>query len=181
MIQLRSSIDRWGLVARMLHWGMFLLFGVTVYIGFYMVDLPRGFATYQVYSLHKSLGITLLVLAAVRWLWRLMDTVPQRPLVPQWQSIVASAMVAALYVVMWVIPLSGWLYNSAAGFPLQWFGYLHWPALMDANPSIKVIARQVHETTVYIFMGLLVMHIAAACKHHWVDRDDIMRRMMPFR
>jgi cytochrome b561 len=181
MMRLRSSIDRWGLVARILHWGMFLLFGVTVFIGFYMVDLPRGFAKYQVYSRHKSLGITLLVLAVMRWLWRLIDTAPGRPVMPRWQSIMSSAMVAALYVVMLVIPLSGWLYNSAAGFPLQWFGYIHWPALLDANPSIKVIARQVHEAAVYIFMGLLLVHIAAACKHHWVDRDDIMRRMLPFR
>ncbi len=178
--RLRSSVDRWGVGARWLHWGMLLLYGASISLGFYMVDLPLGFAKYRAYTLHKSLGISLLVLIGVRSLWRLIDAAPISVVSSRWQRVAARIVRVAFYIVMWVMPLSGWLYNSAAGFPLQWFGYIHLPALVESNPHIKILAKDVHVGAVYVLMCLLCVHVAAAGKRHWIDRDGTWQRMAPF-
>jgi cytochrome b561 len=78
------------------------------------------------------------------------------------------------------VPLTGWLFNSAAGFPLQWFGTVNLPAIAAANPALKRIARELHETGVWLLVALVVMHAAAAIKHHFVDRDRTLSLMVPW-
>ncbi len=175
---LRSTVKKWGPVTRILHWGMLLLVGA-IAVGYYMTDLPLGAAKLKIYALHKSVGLTLLMLAALRLAWRMGERRPPLPPLPVWQARAAAGVHALLYALMFAIPLSGWLYNSAAHFPLQWFRLVNLPALVAPDPALKVLAKQAHEIGVLLLIGLVMLHAAAALKHHFVDRDATLRLMLP--
>lgn len=174
----RSTATDWGAVTRLFHWGMLLLFVGIVSVGFYMTDLPLGPKKLKIYALHKSIGLTLLGLAVLRVLWRLGERRPASPPMPAWQERTAAATHVLLYVLMFVIPLSGWLYNSAAGFPLQWFHLVNLPALAAADPGLKALARQIHFAGVVTLIAIVALHAAAAFKHHFVDRDRTLLAMV---
>jgi len=174
----RSTATSWGAVTRSFHWGMLLLFVGIASIGLYMTDLPLGPRKLRIYALHKSIGLTLLGLAALRLLWRLGERRPAPPPMPTWQARGAVATHALLYLLMFAIPLSGWLYNSAAGFPLQWFHLVNLPALTAADPALKALARQLHAGGVLLLAAVVALHAAAALKHHFVDRDRTLRAML---
>jgi len=178
-MQVRSTPSRWGAVTRLFHWGMLLLIGAIIPVGIYMTDLPLGPAKLRVYALHKSIGLTLLGLAALRLLWRLGERRPALPPMPAWQGRAAAATHVLLYVLMFVIPLSGWLYNSAAGFPLQWFHLVNLPALAAADPGLKALAKEAHVTGVVTLIAIVALHAAAALKHHFVDHDGTLQAMLP--
>jgi len=175
----RSTATDWGAVTRLFHWGMLLLFIGIISVGFYMTDLPLSPKKLNVYALHKSIGLTLLALAVLRLLWRLGERRPASPPMPAWQERVAAATHVLLYVLMFVIPLSGWLYNSAAGFPLQWFHLVNLPALCASNPGLKVLAKELHVAGVLCLIAIVALHAAAALKHHFVDHDRTLLAMLP--
>jgi cytochrome b561 len=176
---LRSAANGWGPVARLFHWGMLLLFIGIVALGYTMTGLPLGAAKLKVYALHKSIGLTLLGLAGLRLAWRLGERRPALPPMPAWQAKAAGAAHGLLYGLMFAVPLSGWLYNSAAGFPLQWFRLVNLPALAATDPALKLLAKQAHETLVVLLIAVVALHAAAALKHHFIDRDATLRLMLP--
>lgn len=165
-------------MTRFFHWAMLLLFIGIVSVGYYMTDLPLGPKKLKIYALHKSIGLTLLGLAVLRLLWRLGERRPALPPMPAWQVRAAGAMHVLLYALMFAIPLSGWLYNSAAGFPLQWFHLVNLPALAAADPALKATAKEIHEAGVATLLVLAGLHAAAAFKHHFVDRDNTLTAML---
>jgi len=175
----RSTPAGWGSLARLFHWGMLLLFVVIIPIGLYMTELPLGMKKLKLYALHKSIGLSLLGLAALRLAWRSSERRPALPAMPPWQHRAASATHVLLYVLMFLVPITGWLFNSAAGFPLQWFGTINLPALTAQNPGLKAVARAMHETGVWLLVVLVVLHAAAALKHHFIDRDRTLSLMAP--
>ena len=175
----RSTATSWGVVTRLFHWGMLLLIIGSISVGFYMTDLPLGPTKLKVYALHKSIGLTLLGLASLRLLWRLGERRPVLPPMPPWQQRAAAATHVLLYVLLFMIPMSGWLYNSAAGFPLQWFHLVNLPALTAADPGLKVLAKEAHVSGVLALITIVLVHAAAALKHHFVDRDSTLRAMLP--
>ena len=152
-----------------------------VSVGFYMTDLPLGPQKLRIYAWHKSVGITLLALAVLRLLWRLTERRPLQVPMPRWQARSAAAIHVLLYLLMFGIPLSGWLFNSAAGFPLRWFGVVNLPALTAADGALKAFAREAHETGVIVLLALVAVHAAAGLKHHFIDRDGTLRAMLPGR
>jgi cytochrome b561 len=174
----RSTAADWGAVTRLFHWGMLLLFIGIISVGFYMTDLKLGPQKLKIYALHKSIGLTLLGLAVARLLWRLSERRPASPPMPAWQERAAAATHVLLYVLMFVIPLSGWLFNSAAGFPLQWFHLVNLPALAAADPGLKALAKQIHLTGVITLIAVVALHAAAALKHHFVDHDRTLLAML---
>jgi cytochrome b561 len=177
----RSTPASWGSVAKALHWGMFLLFAVVMLVGYYMTDLPLGMAKLKIYALHKSIGVLLLLLVSMRVVWRMLDRRPERDAMPVWQRQVSILVVVLLYGLMFGMPLSGWLYNSAAGFPLRWFNLVNLPALMPPNPVLKTTIKEWHETGATIFLGIVGVHVLGSFKHHFVDRDRTLIRMLPWR
>jgi cytochrome b561 len=178
-MELRSNAERWGGVSRLLHWGMALMIAGQVALGWYMTDLPRGLPKLKFYALHKSFGLTLLVLAVLRLLWRLAERRPALPPMPAWQARGATLSHVALYTLLFAIPLSGWLFNSAAGFPLQWFQLVNLPALTGANAGLKATAKELHEGGVTVLLVVLALHAGAALKHHFLDRDRTLASMTP--
>ncbi len=178
---LRATPNSWGSVAKTLHWGMFVLLAAVMVVGYYMTDLPLGMTKMKIYALHKSVGILLLGLVSLRIVWRLVDRRPAMEPMPAWQRVVAAVAVMVLYVCMLGLPLSGWLYNSAAGFPLRWFNLVNLPPLMASNPAVKGMIKEWHETGAAIFLCVIGAHVLGSLKHHFVDRDRTLARMLPGR
>jgi cytochrome b561 len=177
---LRSSAEHWGTISRWFHWGFALALLFMVGLGLYMADLPVGLYKLKVYALHKSIGLTLLALAVLRLLWRLLELRPTLPTMPLWQHRAASSVHVGLYLLMFLIPLSGWLYNSVAGFPLQWFHLVNLPALHGADKALKPLVRDSHEFLAWTLVVAVLLHAGAALKHHFVDRDPTLALMIPF-
>lgn len=174
----RNDDSRWGQASITLHWLTFALVTCAAVLGLTMGDLPLGLAKLKVYALHKSLGLTVLALTALRLLWRLTGRVPRAlPGAPRWQAALASATHGALYFLLLAVPLTGWRYNSVSGFPLQWFGMLRLPALGATDLAAKHAAKDWHELLFYALATLVAVHAVAALGHHYLWRDDTLRRM----
>lgn len=175
---IRNSKERWGQVSIALHWLTALLVIGLAVVGLVMTELPNSALKVQVYALHKSVGLTVLALTALRLLWRLAAGAPDEIPAPRLQRLAAKAVHWALYALLFVLPLSGWLFNSAAGFPLKWFGVLALPKLFTGyNPELKQLAHELHETGFYLLALLLLAHAGAALYHHYLKKDDTLNRM----
>lgn len=179
-MQIRNSEHRWGPVSMLLHWAIVALIGWMAWLGLTMVDLPPTPAKINAYALHKSLGLTLLALVAVRVAWRLFAGAPKPvPGTPAWQERIASATHIALYVLLFAIPLSGWVFNSASGYPLQWFKQFNLPSIAGRSEDLAATAIQVHEYGFWLLILLVLAHAGAAFYHHIFQDDDTLRRMLP--
>lgn len=162
-----------------LHWLIALAIFVTFPLGVYMSDLPLSPERIKLFSWHKWLGITILVLAVLRLLWRAAHKPPPAVSMPRWQRFSSSAVHVLLYLLIVAIPLSGWLMSSAKGVQTVWFGVIPLPDLLPKDKALGRLLTDVHETLNYTLLGLVVLHVAAALKHHFIDRDATLRRMLP--
>lgn len=178
----RNPADRWGPVSQWLHWVLAALLIVVSAIGLLMVDMPRTPRTIGVYALHKSLGLTVLALAVLRLGWRLYAGAPAMiEGTPRWQAHAAGITHAALYLLLFLMPLSGWLLNSAAGYPLRWFDTVRVPALAARDDTLRALAGQLHEIGFWLLAVLVLVHAAAAFHHLLFRHDAVMQRMLPRR
>jgi cytochrome b561 len=160
-----------------LHWLVALLIFSAFPLGLYMADLPFSPAKLQLYAYHKWLGVTVLLVAVARLAWRVAHPAPAMLEMPRWQRIAAHAIHHLLYVLLFAIPLSGWLMSSAKGFQTVYFGVLPLPDLLGKNKELGDLLHNVHEALNYTLLALLGAHIAGALKHHFIERDDTLRRM----
>lgn len=175
---IRNSSERWGRVSIALHWLTAALILGLAAVGLLMTELPTSPFKIQVYALHKSFGLTVLALTVLRLLWRWAAGSPGDVPGPRLQTLAAKGVHIALYALLFAMPLSGWLYNSAAGFPLRWFGVVALPKLFTGyNPELKHLAGEIHETGFYLLAALLLLHAGAALFHHYIKRDDTLNRM----
>jgi cytochrome b561 len=177
---LQNSNERWGRVSQLLHWLIVGLIVVMAYLGLTMTDLPNNPYKIRLYALHKSIGLSLLALVILRLLWRGYTGAP-RPLpgIPAWQERVASLTHFALYVLLLAIPLTGWIFNSAAGFPMQWFGVVNLPALTGRSTALRELSGSWHELLFWALIVLALVHAAAAIYHHLFQHDATLARMLP--
>ena len=175
---IRNSQHRWGQVSIALHWLTALLVIGLAVVGLVMTELPNSALKVQIYALHKSFGLTVLALAVLRLLWRALAGTPDDVPGPRLQQLAANTVHWALYALLFALPFSGWLFNSAAGFPLKWFGLVSLPKLFTGyNPELKHLAHELHETGFYLLALLLLAHAGAALYHHYVKKDDTLNRM----
>ncbi|MBK8285653.1 MAG: cytochrome b [Ahniella sp.] len=173
-----SEVRGYSLYARMQHVLMALVVLGTLGLGAFMADIEPLSRRFQAFGWHKSLGLLVLALWIVRVLWRLRARVPALPTaMPGWQQRAAQVSHVLLYGLMLVVPVSGWLYHSSTNLPLRWFGLFRVPALMDANPGLKDTLKDLHGILAWTLLALIILHIGAALKHHFLDRDDVFRRM----
>lgn len=177
---LRNDSHAWGSISIALHWLTFLLVVGMAVVGLTMTELATSPFKIQVYALHKSFGLTVLGLTALRLLWRLFAGRPEpEPGSPRWQDRLAALIQGAMYALLVAIPLSGWWFNSASGFPLRWFGLVALPKLGGFDPQLKLLARETHETLFFVLASLVAVHAAAALWHHYRLRDRTLSRMLP--
>lgn len=172
---------RYGAVAIALHWLVAAALVALYWIGWEMVDLPLGPDKLRLYALHKSIGLTVLLVAIARLLWRATHRPPALPAdIAPWQKTVSAITHWSLYALLLLIPLTGWVLNGTTGFPLSWFGVVSVPNLVGAMPDWKNSAAFVHEFFGKILLALVALHVAGALHHHFVLRDAILTRMVPF-
>ena len=166
--------------AKSLQWLMAVLFFGMLGLGFYMQGLPLSPEKLKLYSWHKWIGVTVFLLALIRIAWRVTHQPPALPQsMPRLMQVAAHAGHHMLYMLMFLIPLSGWLMSSAKGFQTVWFGILPIPDLLEKNKLLGDLLQTVHVSLNYLFIAVLIGHIGAALKHHFIDKDDILTRMLP--
>ena len=177
---------RYTLVAIVLHWVLALALVGMFFVGVYMADLPFSPLRLKLYNWHKWAGVSFLALSVLRLLWRLTHRPPALPqavlqAMPGWQVRAHHAVQHLMYALFFAVPLIGWAYSSAAGFPIVLFGQLALPDFVAPSKELAALIKPWHELSALALMGLAGLHIAAALKHQWIDRDGLMSRMLPGR
>ncbi len=175
-----TASPRYSAVAQGLHWLLAALVLLMFGLGFYMVRLPLSLEKFNLYQLHKWLGITIFGLAALRLLWRLGHPAPPLPAgMPAWERTAARASHALLYALLFVQPVVGFLQSNAANFPVVLWGVLPLPALIGPDERLAETLLHLHHLGAFVFMLLVLVHAAAALRHHFLLKDDVLRRMLP--
>lgn len=176
----RNTTERYGGIAQGFHWTVAILVLSLLVIGVLMTDMKPGPDMFKVYALHKSVGITVLTLAVLRLIWKLSNPHPHSlPTHQRWEQILARMVHVFLYFAIIGMPLSGWIMSSAKGFPVSFFGWATLPDLVSPNEELSKIANRFHELTAYSLMAAIGLHFAGAMKHHVIDKDATLRRMVP--
>jgi cytochrome b561 len=167
-------------IAKGLHWLMAVAIVGMMALGLVMHEMPLSPEKLQCYSWHKWTGVSLFLLTWLRLMWRMARPVPELPdTMPALHQRLAHLGHAALYGLMIAIPLSGWLMSSAKGVQTVWFGVWPIPDLMSKDKALGELLAQVHATLNGVLVAMLLGHIGAALKHHFIDRDNILHRMLP--
>jgi len=182
-MSVRNSREHWGHVSQTFHWLIVALILVIAILGLTMGELPRTPKYFWVYTAHKSLGITVLVLMLARLCWRLYAGAPA-PVAGtlRWQAGIANVTHWLLYALVLAMPLSGWLYDSASGLrPFRWFGQFDMPKLVGPNEWLAGLAGQAHALLFWLLAVLVAVHAGAAFYHHLFQHDDTLARMLPRR
>jgi cytochrome b561 len=171
--------QRYGRAAIALHWITAILILANLTLGLSMVPLPISPRKLQWYLWHKSIGITIFLLTSVRIAWRTAHPHPAPVPMPAWQRRAAAASHALLYVLLLAIPLSGWLFSSATGVQVVYLGIFALPDLVPKDKALGDALRLVHVTLNSLLVAVVCIHVAAALKHHFVDRDNSLVRILP--
>lgn len=178
---LKNTLARWGWLAQFLHWLIVVLIALQVTLALIADDLPLGMKKLAMLARHKSVGITILGLAIIRLLWRWTNPTPALPdSLRPYERFLAHFTHAALYVLLFAMPLSGWLMSSARGFPVSWFGLMQLPDLVPKSKPLYEAMLETHDALALALGAVVLLHIAAAVKHHVLLKDDVLRRMLPF-
>jgi len=184
--QQNQANGSYSLPAIVLHWllGVALLglFGM----GLYMAELPVSPLRLKLYNWHKWAGICVLVLSLLRLVWRLTHQPPALPRdiqehMPVWQQVAHHGVQYLMYVLFFIVPLIGWAYSSAAGFPIVVFGVIPLPDFVMPDKALAELIKPWHEISAIALVLLIMVHVAAAIKHQWIDKHALLQRMWPSR
>jgi cytochrome b561 len=176
----RAAVQRYGNVAIALHWVTAALIVANLVLGLSMVPLPISPRKLHWYLWHKSIGLTVFLLTSLRLAWRGVRPAPPPVPMPSWQRRAAFASHAMLYVLLFAIPISGWLYSSATGVQVVYLGLVPLPNLLPKDKALADALKLVHVGLNSLLFAVVCVHAAAALKHHFVDRDNVLARMLPF-
>jgi len=178
----RNTTRSWGSLSKSLHWIIVLLIILQWVIAERASQLPpRSLAVLQALWWHKSFGITVLMLAIIRLAWRWMNPVPDlaaetRP----WERVLARISHVLLYALIFAMPLTGWMMSSAHSYSVSWFGLFQLPDLVAPDPELSERLEALHHLLFNVLVAVAALHVAGALKHHFIDRNDVLRRMLPF-
>ena len=165
--------------AMTLHWLIALLIFVVFPLGIYMHELPLSPIKLKLYSYHKWIGITIFTLTLLRLLWRTLHQPPALPpSISRWQQTASRIAHYLLYALLIAVPVSGWLMSSAKGVQTVWFGTLPLPDMVPRDKALGELLNTVHKGLNITLLTLVVVHFLAGLKHHFVDRDGVMSRML---
>jgi cytochrome b561 len=177
---LRNSKEAYGILAQVLHWLVACFILIQFILGVYAASLPLSMARLQWLSTHKSIGMTLLLLLLLRALWRWIDPPPPLPdSLARWERRAALMMHAALYITPVLAILAGWLYASATGLSVNWFGRVLVPDLIAKNSQLAPLLKTLHQTLAVLLGLFLSAHIGAALRHALILKDGVLLRMLP--
>jgi cytochrome b561 len=172
---------RFTAVAQLLHWLIAALIVTQFALGWTAVDLPLGPHKLAVFARHKSFGMTVLMLAIVRLVWRWSHPPPELPTgMTRIERRLARATHIAFYVLLFAMPITGWLMSSAKNYSVSWFGLFTWPDLIAKNETAFDALKTTHDCLSDVLLAIAILHILAALKHHFWNKDDVLLRMLPF-
>lgn len=182
MAYFRNLGETYGIIAQAFHWLVAVLVIAQLGLGVYAASQPVGLARLQWLSRHKSLGLAILAVVLLRIAWRAMNRPPPLPgSMPEWERRAAATMHRLLYLLLILAPLAGWLYASAAGLSVNWFGLIQVPDLIAKDPGLAEVFKQVHRALVALLGLLIIGHAGAALRHALWLRDGIAHRMLPWK
>ncbi|MCK6428387.1 MAG: cytochrome b/b6 domain-containing protein [Burkholderiaceae bacterium] len=181
MVRLRNSAESYGAVAQVFHWLVAVLVFAQIAIGVYAANLPVSLARLQWLARHKSLGLAVAAIVALRLGWRMFDRLPALPdCMPLWERRAALATHRLLYLLLLLAPLAGLLYASAAGLSVNWFGLFQVPDFVAKDRALAALFRALHIALVAALALLVALHVGAALRHAFWRRDGVIYRMLPW-
>jgi cytochrome b561 len=173
--------QKFSISRQFFHWTIALILVFHIPFAWLMVDLPDGPAKIDRYMLHKSLGIVLFSLAVARLIWALLSRRPKLPAdTPHWEKVLAKISQALLYILVCLMPISGWMMSSFADSPVTVFGLFTLPMLVPPDPSRVENFSDMNEIQSWILLTVLSLHIVGAMKHHFILKNNVLRTMLPF-
>lgn len=183
-MRLRNTSTNWGAIAKIFHWLIALFIVANLILGYWAEGLATSPTKVEAFYWHKSIGLTVLWLALLRLLWRFTNPSPRLPTgMAGWERALAHTSHVLLYALMIAMPLSGWVIHSASNFPLDLYGIFPVPDIVpsgDDESTIGDLAKAAHYWMFIAICALLALHVLGALKHHIVNRDDVLKRMLPF-
>lgn len=167
-------------IAQLLHWLIAALIVTQFALAWSAHELPLGIHKLALLARHKSIGMTVLMLAIVRLLWRFRHPPPELPagMLPI-EHFLARMTHIAFYMLLFAMPLTGWLMSSAKNYSVSWFGLFTWPNLITPNTAAFELLKSTHDYLSNVLVAVAVLHIIAALKHHFWNRDNVLLRMLP--
>jgi len=177
-----NPLTRYTPVAQLLHWVIAALIVTQFALAWTADDLPLGLHKLVLLARHKSIGMTVLMLAVIRVVWRFTNRPPDLPPdMTRIERLLARATHIAFYVLLFAMPLTGWMMSSAKNYSVSWFGLFTWPNLIGQNEASFAFLKSTHDYLSDVLLAIAILHILAALKHHFWNRDDVLIRMLPFR
>lgn len=176
-----TMTDRYTGTAVTLHWIVAALVVTALSMGWIMTDMVTSPLKLRVYSWHKWIGVTVLALFFVRALWRLTHSAPALLPMPAWQRRAALFLHGFLYAMLLLQPITGWLYSNASGRAIVYLGLIPLPNLVGKDRVLAGTLEEIHSAGGVVLSIAVGLHLLAALKHHFIDRDDTMRRMLRWR
>lgn len=174
---IKNTLSNYGFVSKNFHWIMAFIILFNFTLGYFMGDLDKGPLRFFIFNLHKSIGIVVIVLIILRFLWRLVNLAPTPLSQNNLLNKLSKFVHYFFYFILLVVTFSGWTYSSARGGPISVFGLFSVPALVEKNEEIGKIARNIHTISVYVFIAFLAIHILASLYHHYFLKDKTLKRM----
>lgn len=181
-MMLRNTHERYGAVAQSLHWAIVALVAVQLVLGVTGADLPVGMERLITLSRHKSLGMTILALMILRLVWRLINPVPNLPpQLPRLEQRLARSAHWLLYALLLFMPVVGWISSSASNLTVSWFGVFTFPDLVETDKTLAASAKTLHRGMAWLLITIVSLHALAALRHHFLLKDTVLLRMLPWR
>lgn len=178
-------VQNYGAVSKWLHWGMALILVIMILVGSYMSGLDKTDPSrMELIGMHKSFGVIFMLFALFRLIWSRINHAPELPTVlAGWERVLSRTVTGLLYVLMLAIPFSGFAMTNYFGFPVSLFGVIELPVMFSKNPELAGIAKQVHGILVYALVTAVLLHVAGAVKHRFLDTPeaDVLPRMLPMK
>lgn len=178
-MRIKNTANAYGWLAQLLHWVVVVL----VIAQYVLVNMAESADTrmqmFTLFARHKSIGVTIFTLALIRLLWRFMNTQPTLPSgMPHWQQSLAKITHWLLYALIILLPVTGLLGSAANNYPVSWFGVFTIPAIIGPNEALADVFHDVHGVLAGTLALIASIHLLAALKHHFINKDDVLRRMI---
>ncbi len=176
----RNTTRSWGSLSKAFHWLIVLLIINQWWIAS-RADELKGLAKLEALAWHKSFGLTILMLAVLRLLWRLVNPTPDLTVeTRRWERVLARISHVLLYALIFAMPLTGWMMSSAKNYPVSWFKLFQFPDLVAPAEQTFHQMHDLHHLLFGVLVSVALLHVAGALKHHFIDKNDVLRRMLPF-
>lgn len=179
---LRNTVTSWGAVAKSFHWVLALLILCQLVLGKVAEEAPLSPLKLDLFVWHKSIGVTILLLVILRLAWRLNNPSPSMPAgTPAWETKLARIGHGLLYLLMFAVPITGWWVSDTSRIPFKAFWLVPVPDLIPADRAMSDLASDVHGALTNLLLLVVLIHIAAALRHHFFLHNQVLNRMLPRR